>query len=572
MPRRAELAALALLLVPCAGCGGDGDLSRLLREQNDALAAAEREARESARALEREATLREAAQSRLAEVEAELAQSSDSALRDELERAEEALAESERGREELIDELVQMREGLVELEAMRLEALARVESADTEYEAARERRAELEREKAEAERERDALHERVRGIAADLERANLDNAQLRASVQGIQETLGEYQAVVEELVQQDADGGASVASEEGEEADEVRAALAKTLVELERVDGERRALAARVEELEVELASEQELRFAREMEWLEYNQFVASLDIQALAAQIGFPVDHELLGLTEQDLEPAPEDPPEVDPAVERASRLVSKMRALLRAELRTGFDPLELGRVVDGACGPVVFRLLDDRGRLSGSLYAERLWLECSRSGRTVTFVLHDGYESRGGERFPFQLGERRITFHHVDPEDWLSELPELFPEGVGARVVDDGQWDRGGVRRELNALLRLDAAGGYYGVRRFDGVNDGELIYVSLHEYGREGQVVRHIAADRMRIERAAGGIRLVLRDGVSIRGNVAAPFLDGVMRIVLPRADADDWVAAGLPVLEPDDGPAGTPEESPSEASTP
>ena len=108
-------------------------------------------------------------------------------------------------------------------------------------------------------------------------------------------------------------------------------------------------------------------------------------------------------------------------------------MRGLFLAEGVHGLDPLELGRVEGGSIGPVVFRLLDADGRLTGSLAAASMRLEASYAARSVTLVLSDGHESRGGERHPFTNGERRIPLR---PIAWgRAQLGERQPCGPCCR-----------------------------------------------------------------------------------------------------------------------------------------
>ena len=59
-----------------------------------------------------------------------------------------------------------------------------------------------------------------------------------------------------------------------------------------------------------------------------------------------------------------------------------------------------------------------------------------------------------------------------------------------------------------------------------------------------------------DEMELDLSGETLVLRLFDGTTMRGGEKAPFLDGTMRIVVPRVDAATWSAAALPgiVAEP------------------
>jgi len=231
------------------------------------------------------------------------------------------------------------------------------------------------------------------------------------------------------------------------------------------------------------------------------------------------------------------------------------------------GIDLLEAGTVGDGATGPVVFRLLDADGRLAGSLYAERLRLEASLAGRTLTIVLEDGYESHGGQRTPIgNDGDPagppawRIPLEGLDPRPWMESLGELFGELPDDAPPDDGLWDLAYVQVTLNALLREDASAGWLRLKRLGGVENGVLRDVHFEVLDAEGRLERRVFADRLTLEGSAEGVVLRFAGGVHLRGEERTPFLDGGWRVWLPNARVDAWRAAGLPGLVPSpSGPA-------------
>lgn len=269
-----------------------------------------------------------------------------------------------------------------------------------------------------------------------------------------------------------------------------------------------------------------------------------------------------LMGLPEEpdEIDAIDSPEPEPDPDVVRATELRVTLEALLRAEGIGGFQPFELGRVLrddDGepsGVGPVLVRMFDDRRRPTGHLTAERLWLEASRGGRTVTLVFENGAHSRGGQSLPFAQGVHRTTLRHVDPTPFFERTPELFPSGTSKRPTDDGLWSHPRLSFEFNRLLGADPSVDRYRLEYFDGISGEDWIGVELSVRDKDGRAVRRLFADRMRlsIPGEAAGVRIELTGGVSIRGDEQIPFLDGRLRLVLPRADLRLWRKAGLPGL--------------------
>jgi hypothetical protein len=372
----------------------------------------------------------------------------------------------------------------------------------------------------------------------------------------------------------DADGG-PVRQDAGARADELAAEVRRLKDALAAAD---EACAQELEELEHALRQAHARRAERELAWYEYNRVIAELSLDDRVPQ--FDVD--------PDYAPADEDAADPEsPASELARQLARRaddiqlgLRHLLMIEEIRGFDLLEVGTLHAGGIGPAVFRLLDDRGRLAGGLSAERLRLEGSRSGHTVTLVLENGFESRGGERIPFDGGVRRVVLPYVDPEPWIEAAPELFPANQVVPPLDDGRFDLARLERTLNPLLREAGdrtGGGTWRLTRVEGVLGDTLQLVQLEARDPGGRLERRVFADRMTIAREGAGVRLTLRDGVIVRASARTPFVDGVFHVFLPRADGARWEAAGLPGLAgtnapnaadvdgaretpPDDGPAG------------
>jgi hypothetical protein len=316
-------------------------------------------------------------------------------------------------------------------------------------------------------------------------------------------------------------------------------------------------LECEVADLKAELIGTQEQRLTREREWLRYTEAMRAIPLAAVADEDQFQPQAP----PEKIKFPAPEPPPDDSAAVARCAAIARSLRTLLAIEGVRGIDLLEAGELGSGCIGPVVFRLLDDRGRLSGSMTAQRLRLEGSRSARTLTIVLEDGYESRGGERLEFErdvvadasapsVGVRRLSFPDIDPMPWVEAVPELFGGALLDDPKDDGLWNVDYVRGTLNRLLREDAAHGYWRVKSVLGIEGLTLREVHLEGFDKDGKLERHLFADRMTLVREEKGAMLLLEDGAQARGSDKTAFLDGRFRIFLPRAVHTEWEAAGLP----------------------
>ncbi|MEX1024225.1 MAG: hypothetical protein WD226_04025 [Planctomycetota bacterium] len=309
-------------------------------------------------------------------------------------------------------------------------------------------------------------------------------------------------------------------------------------------------LEGQVSELEAEVQRERMRRQERELAWYEFNRAMALLQLDDLPR---FAVDEEQLpeelrGANNEE-EAAEPDAAEPEPDADRAHELRVSLRALLLSQRLVNLDLLEVGALEGGSLGPVVFRLLDERGRLDGTLVAERLRLEASRAARSLTLVLEDGYELRLGQKSPFEGGTRRIQFHGLDPAAWIEGMPELFNTDVFARP-DDGRWRLPRVKDELNRLLALDTGSAWYRLRGLSGVVGDELREVHLEELDSGGSIRRRLFADRLAVRVEDGGVLLVLHDGITLRGERRQAFLDGVHRIYLPNAHLAEWRAAHLP----------------------
>lgn len=335
----------------------------------------------------------------------------------------------------------------------------------------------------------------------------------------------------------------------------------KKLLETERAQWHEREqeYLRRIKLLKRELDSATKLRESREREWLGFTEMLSVFEVPDLPAQPEFLADEgepdEALRREERAREA------ELERALQRGQEICLDLRALFIADQVLGLDFLEVGIVEEGATGPIVVRLLDNLGRPSGTLVSERLRLECSHAGRSVTLVFEEGYESYGGIAKPFgpptaagskRGGVRRIHLPWIDPAPWIEALPELFSSSARETTPDGGRWNLTDVRDRLNELLRGESRGGHWRLRSVGGVVRGVLREVHLVQLDDGGGVVRRVFADHMRIRTVEGGVRLELEDGVQERNGRTAPFLEGRYLIILPGASVRAWRATPLPGL--------------------
>lgn len=317
------------------------------------------------------------------------------------------------------------------------------------------------------------------------------------------------------------------------------------------------ALEDDVARLRAELEAASTKRLDREREWLRYTSGFTALGAPHGANLPAFQPDVPPgEGAVAPPIDVAP-DPRAL--LVERSAEIHRSLRALLVLEDVGGLDLLESGTLAEGWIGPLVLRVLDERGRPLGSISAERLRLEASRAARTLTLVLEHGCEKRAGLSTPFEGGPagedgkggvRRVLVPEVDPRPWIEACPELFSALDRSPAADDGKRNLVAVRTALNQLLRDDAAHGYYRLTALGGVQARVLRDVQLDELDANGEVVRKLFADRMSCAPAERGVAILLESGAHVRDDRKVAFLDGRYRIFLPRASLDAWKRAGVP----------------------
>jgi len=309
---------------------------------------------------------------------------------------------------------------------------------------------------------------------------------------------------------------------------------------------------------QAELAQAEESRVAREREWLAWTRAISSLSPESGVEIPDFQVELDEEELETLSPDAAPLEEPRDEARLARSDEIERSLRTLLRLEWVDGLALLEAGLLSDeGWTGPCVFRLINSEGRAIGSVSAERLYLEGSVTGRTLTLVLEEGYERRAGDLLPFEGseegerrgGERRIVLVRTDPRPWMDAMPELFREQAPAPALDGTLKNHDELRRDVNRLLSEDAAGGRWRLDSFEGLGDTGLQGVELVDLDAEGKVRRHLFADHMRVERRESGVVLVLNNGVQMKGGRKTPFLDGRYRIFLPQALHPAWEEAGV-----------------------
>jgi hypothetical protein len=329
----------------------------------------------------------------------------------------------------------------------------------------------------------------------------------------------------------------------------------------------------RIAVLEDLLAQKDALLFSREMELLRFQGTLAGIkgapDSDLAIQARGVTVEGATAeGDTAEGNKGGDPAKPALDPAQVRAEEMRATLQGLLEADGVHNYQILTLGRLEDGHAGPVVVRLVDARGRPSGLMAAERLRLEASRAGYTVTILLEEGYEEHGGVSLPFdgatgvatrgrkpRGGVRRVTLPGVNPAPWIEALPELFGVEAQGGPPDDGLWDLIAVRQEFNRLLVADPSVGRWRLAGLGGLVAGVLRDVQLVELDGAGRPLRRLFADALSLEKGGdGGLRIELTDGVQMVGGERTPFLEGRFRLILPRAEPKAWEAAGLPGLVP------------------
>lgn len=346
--------------------------------------------------------------------------------------------------------------------------------------------------------------------------------------------------------------------------DDLRDEVERLTAEVARLRAERDEGRLEIAKLREELALREERRTQRELEWFQFTRVLSSLEAEKV---IRVPTAPNFI--PEAELESEAAAPlARFEAAVElerkqRAERARIDLNALMLAEHVTALDFLEVGRINDGWAGPIVVRELDGRGRMIGSLAADRMRLEASRAGRCVTLVFEDGWSSRGGVKVPFgpateetvdpmRSGVRRIALPGVEPDPWIEAFPELLQDDDLFEIRDDGRWNLIELRLTLDERLRLDSPNGAWRLVAVGGVMGGELTDVHLAQLGSNGRVSRRLFADTLRIKERGKGIELQLRDGVIERNGDTSPFLEGRYRLYMPDADPAVWKAAGTPGL--------------------
>lgn len=350
--------------------------------------------------------------------------------------------------------------------------------------------------------------------------------------------------------------------------------LALLLPVLGACDGERDALREEVARLGAELQSQrmineslqqdieaqEQAHLAREMDWLGYTQVLASLPIPDAPAPPTFVI------VADPRDEPGAETPApsleeleaeaELRRVREEDEAICAELAVLLRAEGVWGMVFLTIGTAGEGFSGPVVVRLIDDRGRPVGNLHAARFHLEASHAGQSVTLVFEDGGESHGGRpAVAFDGGSRRVPLVGVDPAPWLEALPGLFAavDLEGPRA--EPGYDLARRVRALNELLLADTSAGFWRLRSCRRVAGRVFQETQLEHRNRSGRVDKRLFADRLSVEAAdhqgdrGGGVVLRLAEGVQDVGGEMRPFLEGRYSIFLPSADASSWRDAGL-----------------------
>ena len=342
-------------------------------------------------------------------------------------------------------------------------------------------------------------------------------------------------------------------------------------------------LMARIRGLELELVQERALRLKREQEWMEFSKLLALLP-ESRRPELPSFLAEKVEAAKSEESKPGPEQAQqefEAQQQLKRAAEIKMILRAYLRAEGVRALDLLEVGVVGDGFIGPIVARQLDENGRFLSTLVADRLRLEKSRSGFTLTLVLENGYERRAGQIWPFpkehltsgeapqaagpedsgsstvqhaqRTGVLRIPLSGVSPGPWIQALPELFSAEDLDSKVTDGAHDPFALRFTMNQLLGKPRQGGRWRLVSLGGVVGTEWRDIHLAELSLKGQVVRRIFADRGQLSLQGDNLMFSLESGAQERAGQRTPFLAGRYMLVLTQVDRAAWLASGMPGLK-------------------
>ena len=300
----------------------------------------------------------------------------------------------------------------------------------------------------------------------------------------------------------------------------------------------------RIADLETELREAQERAMRQQQEWIDYVRVLQGFEAVPPPGTPGFLAEA---------MKPKPD--PVAEALARREALRAGAQRGgrpaaagLAHRRRRGGIDFLETGLLHErngrSCVGPVVGRLLDDRGRLVGMVRAEHLYLEVSRAARVVTVVLEDGFESRAGVRTPFPAppgaaaaegeagaapaaGVRRMAFPSVDPRPWIEAVPELVDRDDVDADLDDGTWDLPGLRVRLTQLLAASAPAGAssWRIAGLGGVRQRRLMDVQFVELDAAGQVRRRVFADVAEVRvPGSGSVEILLRDGSVKQGRAS------------------------------------------------
>jgi hypothetical protein len=107
--------------------------------------------------------------------------------------------------------------------------------------------------------------------------------------------------------------------------------------------------------------------------------------------------------------------------------------------------------------------------------------------------------------------------------------------------------------LRAALNVKLREDQLIGHWRVDGIGGVQRSVLYEVAFSQLDEKGNIVRTLVADKATFAALSKGVEVLLEGGAQVKVDSTVPFLDGRYRLVLPRADAEAWRAARIPLLE-------------------
>jgi len=233
---------------------------------------------------------------------------------------------------------------------------------------------------------------------------------------------------------------------------------------------------------------------------------------------------------------------PEAQPSVVHAALVdpvVEGVNLFLRDAGVLDLRLLRCDGIADGALRNAAFEIRSREGFPVGLHEAESVRLSIDPSSMTAALILKDGATLMRGVRQRFPEEGLSITIAAVAPGSWSLEgvadivrLEASEPPSPSTVAPDPRPaFDARPLMVRLNGALRSEGLEGFQ-FFRIDGVEDGDLLNVRVHHYGRSGELRKTVVAARCRIEiePERRQVRLVFLDGHHVARGREVPFFRG------------------------------------------